>query len=256
MCLILLAHRSHPSYRLIIAANRDEYYERPTAPAAFWDGSPKLLAGKDLRGGGTWLGITTKGRIGAITNYRDPALEKHDSPSRGKLVSSFLLGQDSPADYLSGLGQEEGEYNGFNIIVGQSDEIHWYSNRGDRARNLAPGIYGLSNRLIDTPWPKVTRGKQAMARLLSEQKDPQPEALFHLLLDNSIPDDKSLPDTGVESEWERILSPIFIQSPTYGTRSSTVLFIDLQDRVTFIERTFKSGPDHATTVKYEFRIES
>jgi uncharacterized protein with NRDE domain len=255
MCLLLLALHVDPVYKLVIAANRDEYYDRPTRPAAFWEDAPGLLAGRDLRAGGTWLGITTRGRIAAITNYRDPASNKSHAPSRGKLVSNFLLGQDSPPDYLGGLMQEAHQYNGFNLIIGKIDELYWYSNRGGKTRTLSPGIYGLSNSLLNTPWPKVAQGKRAMKCVLSAGKGPPYEALFHVLLDRSIPDDGRLPDTGVGLEWERILSPIFIKSPTYGTRSSTVLSIDRANRVTFIERTFDSDPNHATTVKYEFQIE-
>ncbi|MBW1701539.1 MAG: NRDE family protein [Deltaproteobacteria bacterium] len=256
MCLILLALRSHPAYKLIITANRDEYYERPTAAAAFRAEIPDVLAGKDLRAGGTWLGITRKGRIAAITNYRDPASVKSGSPSRGKLVSDYLSGRESPVNFLDVLGKNAGQYNGFNLIVGERDDLYWYSNRGEGTHNLAPGIYGLSNHLLDTPWPKVIRGKEALERLLYNEKDPAPDAFFRILADRTIPHDEHLPDTGVGLEWERILSPIFITSPTYGTRSSTLIMIDMNDRVTFIERTFNSDPDHATTVKYEFQIEN
>ncbi|MCD6296455.1 MAG: NRDE family protein [Deltaproteobacteria bacterium] len=256
MCLILLAIQSHPAYKLVIAANRDEFYERPTAPAAFWDDEPGLLAGRDLRAGGTWLGITTKGRIAAITNYRDPSSIKSDAPSRGSLVTGFLSGRQSPAEYLEGLKKKAHEYNGFNLIVGEKHELYWYSNREEGVQGLSTGIYGVSNRLLDTPWPKVTRGKKMLRALLSEEKNPAPDALFSMLEDRAIPDDKKLPDTGVGLEWERMLSPIFITSPDYGTRSSTLLFIDHYDTVTFIERTFNSSPDHSTTVKYEFRIQN
>ncbi len=255
MCLLLLAVRKHPDYKLILAANRDEYYDRPTAPAAFWNEAPHLLAGKDLRAGGTWLGITRQGRIAAITNYRDPASMKTNAPSRGRLVSGFLLGQESPERFLKGLAQEKDRYNGFNLIIGEKDQLYWFSNRGDGAHKLSPGLYGLSNRLLDSPWPKVTRSKEAMASLLSEQKNPPQEKLFHMLGDRSIARDEQLPDTGVGMEWERILSPIFITSPTYGTRSSTVILIDRNNGVTFTEKTFNSDPEHATSVQYEFKIE-
>ena len=254
MCLLLLAIHSHPDYKLVIAANRDEYYERPTAPAAFWEDAPGLLAGRDLRAGGTWLGITTEGRIAAITNFRNPGSEKRRAPSRGNLVSHFLMGQDSPGDYLCGLEKQAHQYNGFNLIVGQTDELYWYSNRGGQSRSLSPAIYGVSNSLLDTPWPKVTQGKLAMKRLLTEGKYQSPEAIFHVLRDRSIPDDENLPDTGVGLEWERILSPIFILSPTYGTRSSTILIIDKCNQVTFMERTFDSDPDQHTTIKHTFQI--
>ena len=255
MCLLLIGVESRPSYKLVLAANRDEYYERPTAEAGFVAGTPRVLGGRDLRAGGTWLGITTDGRIAAITNYRDPASVKDNAPSRGELVSQFLLGGESPVDYLNGLEGRGHMYNGFNLIFGEKQDLYWYSNRGDSGRRLGPGIYGLSNRLLDTPWPKVTRGKGAMERLLSGRRDPHPEDLFSLLADHHIPDDESLPDTGVGLQWERRLSPLFITSPDYGTRSSTLIFIDQEDGVTFIERTFDSDPDHPETVKYDFQIE-
>ena len=256
MCLLLLAVQKHPDYKLVLAANRDEYYDRPTAPAAFWDEAPHLLAGKDLRAGGTWLGITKTGRIAAITNYRDPAAVISGAPSRGNLVSDFLLGRQSPERFLEGLAPEKDRYNGFNLIIGVNDQLYWFSNRGDKAHKLSPGIYGLSNRLLDTPWPKLTRSKEAMVHLISNQKKPSQDALFQMLLDRTEADDDQLPDTGVGTEWERILSPIFISSPTYGTRSSTIILVDQQNRVTFSEKTFNSDPQHATSVEYEFQIQS
>jgi uncharacterized protein with NRDE domain len=256
MCLLLLAVQKHPDYKLVLAANRDEYYDRPTAPAAFWEEAPHLLAGKDLRAGGTWLGITNQGRIAAITNYRDPASIKTNAPSRGKLVSGFLLGQESPEQFLEGLAQEKDSYNGFNLIIGQNDQLYWVSNRGNGAHKLSSGIYGLSNRLLDTPWPKLARSKEAMAHLISKQKNPSQDDLFQMLRDRTIADDDQLPDTGVGIEWERILSPIFIMSPTYGTRSSTLILIDRHNRVTFTEKTFNSDPEQATSVEYEFQIQS
>ncbi|MDY6971117.1 MAG: NRDE family protein [Thermodesulfobacteriota bacterium] len=255
MCLILIAFESHPAYKLILAANRDEYYERPTAPACFWGHAPGVLAGRDLRGGGTWLGVTTKGKVGSLTNFRAPSSYKTNASSRGELLSNFLLSQESPVDYLEKLEQKAEEYNGFNLIIGQMDELYWYSNRSDGRRKLAHGIYGLSNHLLDTPWPKVIRGRGVFQRLLSGDTYPAAESIFDMLSDCWTPDDEGLPDTGVGIEWERILSPIFVSSPTYGTRSSTSLSIDLNDRVTYIERTFDSRQDNATTVKYEFQIE-
>lgn len=255
MCLILLAFKSHPGYKLILAGNRDEYYDRPTAPAAFWEEAPWLLAGRDLRAGGTWFGITTKGRIGAVTNYRNPSFNKTNAPSRGKLVSNFLLGKDKAPDYLDGLKKRASDYSGFNLLIGDQNKLFWYSNRTDGYRILSPGIYGLSNHLLDTPWPKVARGKKAFRRLLSRNRDVEPDAVIDMLSDRSIPDDDTLPDTGVGLEWERILSPLFIISPDYGTRSSTILFIDQRNHVTFVERTFNSHPDSATTVVHKFHIE-
>ncbi len=256
MCLLLLAIKSHPRYKLILAANRDEYYERPTAQADFWEESPWLLAGRDLRAGGTWLGISTEGRIAAITNYRDPASVRDNAPSRGELVSRFLLEREGPSEYLERLEQEGPDYNGFNLVFGDKDTLYWYSNRGDSGRLLGPGIHGLSNHLLDTPWPKVIRGKTGMATLLSGGRDLDGEELFTLLLDRHMAEDESLPDTGVGLLWERILSPLFITSPHYGTRSSTLMLIDQDDRVSFVERTFDLNPDCPRAVEYRFKIEA
>ena len=240
MCLILVAVRVHPSFKLILAANRDECYDRPTAKAAFWPEFPELLAGKDLCAGGTWVGITTGGRIAAVTNYRDPSFNSSDAPSRGTLVSEFLIGQQHPREYLERLNQKADIYNGFSLIVGEKEVLYVYSNRDKRVRNLSAGIYGLSNHLLDTPWPKVVRGKETLERLLSDRTDPNTDAIFEILENRSIPNDRHLPDTGVGLRWERILSPIFVSSPTYGTRSSNIILIDLEDHVTFAERTFNS----------------
>ena len=255
MCLILLAIDKHPEYKLVMAANRDEFYDRPSAPAHFWEQAPELLAGRDLRAGGTWLGMTRQGRLGMITNYRDPASIKQNAPSRGRLLSHFLLTQDSSLDFLLGVQQERDQYNGFNLIVGDQNQLYWYSNRNGDPLPLTPGLYGLSNHLLDTPWPKVARGKDLMANLLAKQTHPSPSTLFRLLKDRTIPPDDTLPHTGVGLEWERMLSPIFISSPSYGTRSSTVLLIDQQDRVTFVERTFNSSPEPTSSVKHAFKLD-
>jgi uncharacterized protein with NRDE domain len=254
MCLLLMALNTHSTYPLILLANRDEYYDRPSASAAFWKEAPFVLAGRDLRAGGTWLGITRNGRIAAVTNYRDPSSIKDGAPSRGRLVSDFLLSQEDPTEYLYSLDQETRKYNGFNLIVGDKGQLCWYSNRGKGIQALSPGIYGLSNHLLDTPWPKVARGTDALARLLSEQRAPSLEELFHILADRTVADDEALPRTGIELEWERILSPIFIMSPTYGTRSSTVVLIDAENRASFVEKTFNADVDHPTTATYEFTI--
>lgn len=253
MCLILFAWKMHAAYPLILAANRDEFTERPSAPAAFWDNAPDLLAGRDLKAGGTWLGITRSGRLAAVTNYRDPASLKQEAPSRGQLVSDYLRGRESPEEYLQRLAPRAGRYNGFSLLVGDRSGLLFYSNRGEAVRP-EPGIHGMSNRLLDTPWPKVENGKRALGRLLAEGHDPSPEALLDLLASRSRPPDDRLPDTGVGLEWERILSPLFIESPTYGTRCSTVLLIDRQGLVTFVERVFNGGSEPRATSRFDFRI--
>jgi len=255
MCLILLAYDAHPEYRLILAANRDEFFTRPTAPAAFWDDAPELLAGMDLKEGGTWLGITRNGRIAAITNYRDPRAERRDAPSRGGLVSGYLCGSISLDDYLEILRTEGAAYNGFNLIFGDIGRLCFFSNRRESPQSIITGIHGLSNHLLDTPWPKVISGKEALEQLVSEGKTIQPDALFAILANREIAPDNILPDTGVGIELERFLSPIFISTPTYGTRSSTVILIDRKGRVTFIERTFNGHQENPIDVTWQFKIE-
>lgn len=257
MCLILFAWKLHDRFPLVLAANRDEFYERPSAPAAFWDDAPDVLAGRDLKRGGTWLGITRTGRLAAVTNYRDPASLKQDAPSRGELVSDYLRGREDPETYLRRLEIRAPRYNGFSLLLGDwdSSELVYFSNRGE-ARRLAPGIHGMSNHLLDSPWPKVARGKQALEALVLSKNDPTPEALLALLASRSRPPDESLPETGVGLEWERVLSPLFIESPTYGTRCSTVVLIDREGMATFVERVFNGGPEPSLTSRFDFRIDS
>jgi uncharacterized protein with NRDE domain len=255
MCLIFVAIDAHPNYRTVIAANRDEFYDRPTAPASFWTDAPELLAGRDLRAGGTWIGITRTGRIAALTNYRDPGPVKSDAPSRGKLVSDFLLGREDPVGYLERLSRIAHSYNGFSLIVGKTAEFYYYSNREEKIRTLCPGIHGLSNHLLDTPWPKVEKGKEVLGRFLAEE-NLSLERVLDMLLDRTVAMDESLPDTGVGLEWERILSPIFIMSATYGTRSSTIILVDRNGMATFTERSFDRGIEGFPTVKYSFLLQA
>lgn len=254
MCLILLAYDAHPDYRLILAANRDEFFSRPAAPASFWEDAPQILAGRDLKERGTWLGVTRGGRIAAVTNYRDPRAEQNDAPSRGGLVSGFLAGSMGVDEYLAFLKREGASYNGFNLIFGDRSRICWFSNRHESPRFLEPGVHGLSNQLLDTPWPKVTRAKEAMGLLVAHGKPVQPEALFAILADRAIAPDNHLPDTGVGMELERLLSPIFISASNYGTRSSTVILIDRQERVTFMEQNFNGRPEKPKSSVWSFRI--
>lgn len=237
MCLIVLAVDAHPRYRLVLAANRDEYFARPTAPAGFWPDAPRVLAGRDLQGGGSWLGITRDRRLAAITNYRDPLHQPVTSPSRGRLVADFLTGTDTPADYLEMLGREQRRYGGFNLLVGDDDGLFWHSNRGSGPERIPAGIHGLSNHLLDTPWPKVTAVKARLAELLTAER-PDMAAMFAALADTSQFPDPLLPDTGIGLDRERFLSPIFITGDTYGTRSTTLILIDRDKRVTFAEQCY------------------
>ena len=254
MCLILISYRKSPDYRLILAANRDEFYDRPTEPAGFWEDAPQILGGRDLKAGGTWLGINKSGRFAAITNYRDPGSYMPDAPSRGALVRGFLESVAAPLEYFADLKGETGKYNGFNLIAGDLERLCYFSNRDGSPIELPPGIYGLSNHLLDTPWPKVELGKSLLGSVM-DRGSFTAEDIFRLLANSERPDDESLPETGVGLEWERILSSVFIASPVYGTRSSTAVMIDNSGEVTFIEKVFNSHPVAREMREFHFRIE-
>jgi uncharacterized protein with NRDE domain len=228
MCVIFFAYKFHPKYPLILLANRDEFYERPTEEAHFWQDFPNIFAGKDLVHGGTWLGITKSGRFAAVTNYRDPNAPKGEI-SRGDLVSDFLKGNESVEKYLQKIQTNANEFSGFNLLVGeineQNDEIGYYSNRENKIKFLKAGIYGLSNHLLDTPWRKVEKGKAELSTLLQNDELCK-DKFFELLKDKTLADDKDLPETGIGYEREKLLSAIFIETPIYGTRSSSLMLID------------------------------
>lgn len=255
VCLLLFAYKVHPGYRLIVAANRDEFYARPTAPAAFWDDAPHVLAGRDLQAGGTWFGVTKSGRFAAITNYRERKNRTDTPPSRGKLVSDYLTGNVAPDSYLQEIALNGNLYDGFNLIAGDLDALSYYSNREGRVRQLEPGIYAMSNHVLDTPWPKVSAAKSRLNELLS-MTDLSSDALFELLRDETRAADETLPDTGFGLEVERMLSPIFIKSEAYGTRSSSVMLIDGENKVSFTERTFTPGSKEVVQAKFDFSIKS
>lgn len=255
MCLIAFAYDAHPKYRLIMAANRDEFYGRPTAPAHFWEDHPKVLAGRDLEKMGTWMGVTKGGRFAAITNYRDPSEEMPDARSRGTLVSDYLTSNELPGEYLAKVKAEKDKYNGFNLILGDRSSIYYFSNQADTIQELSPGIYGLSNAALDTPWPKVTKSKKRLSECMS-QESVSSDCLFDLLADDKRADDQILPETGVGTELERILSSVFIQTEGYGTRASTALMIDRDNHVFFKERSFSSGQQKPSDVaEYDFQLE-
>ncbi|MBL8002290.1 MAG: NRDE family protein [Flavobacteriales bacterium] len=231
MCLIVLAYRVHPHYPLIVAANRDEFRMRPAAPAHFWDDAPELVAGRDLQAGGTWLGITRSGRFAALTNHRDLRRAPLQGPSRGHLVRQALEGGIDPA--------ATAVFEGFNLLHGPVHALRYHTNITGADEALAPGIHGLSNALLNTPWPKVERAKVALAQVLAQ--GPAPAALFDLLADATVAADAQLPDTGLPLEQERAVSSIFIAGAQYGTRCSTVVLVDTEGQVHFEERTHPGG---------------
>jgi len=236
MCLIVVGWRVHPEYPLVVAANRDEFYARPTAEAMRWPDAPQVIGGIDLEAGGTWLGITETGRFAAVTNVREPNMVK-GACSRGALTRDFLL-SDTPASEFS--HQIDGNrYSGFNLLLADGESLFYCSNRDGKPRVLPPGIYGLSNHLLDSPWPKLVQARQRFTKAL--QHLPKETAFFDLLADRAIVADDNLPQTGVPLEWERVLSAIFVQSENYGTRASTLVWQGLDGTVKLHEQRF--GPN-------------
>lgn len=239
MCLILLGFRTHRRFPLVVAANRDEHYGRPAAAAGFWDDHPDVYAGRDLEKGGTWMGIATSGRFAAITNFRRGPPGPAAPRSRGELVSGFLTGEDSAADFLATAARSADDYNPFSMIAGDIRGLHFYSNCGNGIQAVMPGVHGLSNHLLDTPWPKVVSGSAVMAATRGfEDPDAISNTLFSMLLDRGGFQDAALPDTGISRQRERELSPPFISGGSYGTRTSTVLLVHESGEVFVHEKRF------------------
>ncbi|KQZ86551.1 MULTISPECIES: NRDE family protein [unclassified Pseudomonas] len=248
MCLIVFAWRPDHAQPLIVAANRDEFYARPSLPLAQWPEAPHVYAGRDLEAGGTWLGVGANGRFAALTNIRDP----HRPPgrkSRGELVAGFLSGDVSIDDYLTDVVARSPEYGGFNLLVGNKNELWHFNARATEAVMLPPGVYGLSNAGLDTPWPKLLRAKAALSQVLDE---PQPEALLALLSDAQTAPFNELPDTGVGLATETLLSSVFIASQSYGTRASTALIVQADGSRHMVERSF--GPFGGHLGEVEVRV--
>jgi len=236
MCLIVVGWRVHPDFPLVVAANRDEFHARPTAVANFWVNAPEVIAGRDLEAGGTWLGITRSGRFAAVTNVREPGATK-GLHSRGRLTQAFLEGRQSAADHVGRIAM--GDYSGFNLLVGDGRSLWYCSNRGAKPLELAPGVYGLSNHLLDSPWPKLLTARQGFAQAMTRLPDREP--LFGILADDEIVPDTELPDTGIPLDWERRLSAIFVRAEGYGTRASTVVVQSADGSISFEERSFGPG---------------
>lgn len=236
MCLIVIAWRVHPGYPLVVAANRDEFHARPTAAAVRWPDAPQVVAGRDLEAGGTWLGATDAGRFAAVTNVREPG-RPPGARSRGHLARDFLTGTAAPGDFAAGIPGEA--YSGFNLLLSDGRALCYRSNRDGAARALPAGIYGVSNHLLDTPWPKLTTAKRRFADAL--ECLPDESLFFELLADDEIVQDDALPVTGVSLAWERRLSAVFVRSPDYGTRASTLLLRRADGRGVLRERSFDAA---------------
>lgn len=252
MCLIFIALNVHPKYKLIVAGNRDEFYSRKTAVADFWADHPDVLAGRDLEAMGTWLGVTSGGKIAMLTNYRDPKNIDPAAPSRGKLVSDFLIQGGHPGAYLDSVAREGKKFNGFNLLTGTTDELWYYSNYQGAVQKLNDGLYGLSNHLLDTPWPKVVRGKDKLREHLATPQ-PDPEFFFKVLYDEDVAPDEQLPSTGLPLDRERALSSMFIKTSGYGSRCTTVIMVDRANNVFFSERNFNTETFSFTTQTFRFQ---
>lgn len=241
MCLIAFNTNEHDLYQLIFISNRDEFYKRPTQTAHYWEDETHILAGRDLKQLGTWLGMNKSGKLAALTNYRDMSLEKERTTSRGDLVRNFLTTKTPAPNYLNQLKKTKDDYNGYNLLVGNKDQLYYYGNQADEIKKLTPGTYGLSNHLLDTPWPKVERIKRKLNSYIQGNPELKTDDLFEILLDSKKAPDSDLPETGISQKLESELSSIFINTDGYGTRASTVILIDYEGKVSFIERTFKDG---------------
>ncbi len=263
MCLILFAWKSHPDYPLVVAANRDEFYERNTEPLAWWPDHPHLLAGKDradvIGSPGTWLGFTKTGRFAALTNVRAPSEKNPDARTRGELSLRYLIGQHKPYEYIQENAKRFEQYNGFNLLMAdlsdpENAEMHWVSNRLMMGQNirprkvfpeqaLAPGVYGLSNAMLDTPWPKVNHRVAAFAQTLAMDSGQLKNSDHYLrvLADTHEASPQELPSTGVNKDWEKALSAAFIKTPEYGTRSSTILRVRKDGQFEMVERRFDAN---------------
>jgi uncharacterized protein with NRDE domain len=254
VCLLVLAWGAHPRYRLVVAANRDEYHERPAAPLAKWTEPPGILAGRDLRAAGTWLGIDRARRFGVVTNFRELQQPQPAAPSRGGLIPQYLAGGEGAQQFFARLETAAGEYSGFNLLLADAGSLWYGSNRAlPFARELPPGVYGLSNELLDTPWPKLLRVKARFQEWLA-QAAATPEGLLALLADRtpSADGDASLPTGGLPREWERILSAPFVVHPVYGTRCSTVVLLEPGGALHLAERRFDSAGEPSG--ESEFRL--
>ena len=253
MCLILFAWNPGAKDQLIVAANRDEFYNRPSQSAHLWESNNQIFAGKDLQQQGTWLGVTQTGRFAAVTNYRKP--DKTEYPlSRGALTANFLNSECSPEQYMDNVQGDNNQYAGFNLLVGDRESLFYYSNRSDQLpQRLSPGVYGLSNHLLNTPWPKVTTGINEFSQIIKDETDSfsaREKRMLNLLQNGSTADESLLPDTGVGIIIEKMLSPLFIKSPSYGTRASTIVRIQKSGNISFLEQNYSAGGGTAENVTY------
>tara|TARA_R100001143_G_scaffold58746_1_gene56828 strand:- start:39468 stop:40256 length:789 start_codon:yes stop_codon:yes gene_type:complete len=252
MCLIVFAYKYHPQYPLILAGNRDEFHQRPTQKLHVWDGDPKILAGKDLKAGGTWLGINQHGKFAAVTNYRDLSNIKKNAPSRGSIVTEILNSDLSTKEKLSDMAPDFSKYNGFNLIAGTVDDLYYGSNHDHSFQKIKPGLYGISNASLNTPWPKTNSALENFSTVLNNGQ-PDSNEIFDLLSDTNRYPKEMLPKTGLSPEMEKAVSSVFILTEDYGTRSSALLFFDKSGNVKFTEKTYSPGTTEVTNTE-EFHL--
>jgi uncharacterized protein with NRDE domain len=252
MCLILFALRQHPDYPLIVIANRDEYYARPTRSAHWWEDSAGIFAGRDLQAQGTWLGVNRNGRFAAVTNVREPGASASARLSRGNLPREFLAGDEPPESFLTRIKPDADAYAGFNLLIGNPASLYFYSNRQPELIEIPAGIHGISNGLFDEAWPKLTSGKQALSSALASTTTDS--ALMQILTDNTAAQDHQLPKTGITIDIERMLSSRFIRSADYGTRACSIVKFDNQDQISFIEQNYTDSQTIGTLISEKFQI--
>ena len=255
MCVILFSVGAHSRYPLIVAANRDESYERPAAAAAFWTDHPHVYGGRDLSQGGTWLALSTRGRFAAITNYRQAVRAGAAPRSRGELTRDFLTGERDAETYLADVSRRGDEYGGYSLIAGTPERLYFSSNRGVAPHAIDAGVHGLSNRLLNEPWPKVRRGMAVLERLAGASESALLQGLFEVLADTTAAPDHLLPSTGIALERERDLSSLFIPGESYGTRASTVVLVRADGDVVFAERSFGPRGKPLGSVQQRFTLQ-
>lgn len=241
MCLLTIAYNKYPNYPLIVVSNRDEFYDREAMPAHFWEDEPRIYAGRDVLGGGTWIGVSKNGRLAAITNYRDPSLPEIGERSRGEIVRNFLLEKGDSNTFFEQLKNTKDLYGGYNFIAYDGEQLLHYNNILDEGGEVSPGIHSVSNASLNTPWPKVTLASQKLEKALLLIEEKQFENLKTLLEDQTIAPDEALPNTGVGIYLERILSAQFVKMNGYGTRSSATILFDYEGMIHFSERTYENG---------------
>ncbi len=258
MCVILFALRQNKRYPFIVAANRDEYYNRPTIAADYWPDLPEVIAGRDKQAGGTWLGLGRRGRFAAITNHYEPGRHNPRLQSRGDLVTGFLITDESLDEYSRKLDHSQESYNGYGLIFGSFAHLRYQTNRDSQIVNITEGVHGLSNHFLNTPWPRVEKGKRKLLEITQSEDQLEVEQLFHILLesDASSADHSEKSTSDILHAIDPAQMPIFIRLKDYGTRSSSVVLVDCDGTVTFEERTFdpSSGKILAQR-KFEYRVQ-